>query len=82
MSFRATIRFQTRVIKRSFNEGPTMSILLLVNLKGGVAKTTNAVAMAECFAAEGYRTLLIDADHQCMAGEMVLGGGSAVASRS
>ncbi len=50
-----------------------MPILLLVNLKGGVAKTTNAVAIAECFASEGYRTLLIDADHQCMAGEMLLG---------
>jgi chromosome partitioning protein len=50
-----------------------MSILLFVNLKGGVAKTTNAVAMAECLADSGYRTLLIDADHQCMAGELLLG---------
>jgi chromosome partitioning protein len=50
-----------------------MPILLLLNLKGGVAKTTNAVAIAECLAAAGLRTLLIDADHQCMAGEMVLG---------
>lgn len=50
-----------------------MSIILLVNLKGGVAKTTNAVAIAECLAVEGYRTLLIDADHQCMAGELLLG---------
>lgn len=50
-----------------------MPILLLINLKGGVAKTTNAVAIAECLASEGYRTLLIDADHQCMASELVLG---------
>jgi chromosome partitioning protein len=50
-----------------------MPILLLVNLKGGVAKTTNAVAIAECLAASGLRTLLIDADHQCMAGELLLG---------
>jgi chromosome partitioning protein len=50
-----------------------MSILLFVNLKGGVAKTTNAVAVAECLADSGHRTLLIDADHQCMSGEMVLG---------
>jgi chromosome partitioning protein len=50
-----------------------MSILLFVNLKGGVAKTTNAVAVAECLADSGYRTLLIDADHQCMSGEMLLG---------
>jgi chromosome partitioning protein len=50
-----------------------MSILLFVNLKGGVAKTTNAVAVAECLADRGYRTLLIDADHQCMSGELLLG---------
>jgi len=43
-----------------------MPILLLINLKGGVAKTTNAVAIAACLAAAGLRTLLIDADHQCM----------------
>ena len=46
---------------------------MLVNLKGGVAKTTSAVAIAECLASEGHRTLLIDADHQCMSGELLLG---------
>ncbi len=50
-----------------------MSIMLFVNLKGGVAKTANAVAVAECLAESGYRTLLIDADHQCMAGELLIG---------
>jgi chromosome partitioning protein len=50
-----------------------MSILLFVNLKGGVAKTTNAVAVAECLADAGYRSLLIDADHQCMSSELLLG---------
>jgi chromosome partitioning protein len=50
-----------------------MSILLFVNLKGGVAKTTNAVAVAECLADSGHRVLLIDADHQCMSGELLLG---------
>ena len=50
-----------------------MSIVLMVNLKGGVAKTTNAVAIAECFAESGLRTLIIDADHQCMSGEILLG---------
>jgi chromosome partitioning protein len=50
-----------------------MSIVMLINLKGGVAKTTSAVAIAECLASKGYRTLLIDADHQCMAGELLLG---------
>jgi chromosome partitioning protein len=38
-----------------------------------VAKTTNAVAVAECLADSGCRTLLMDADHQCMSGELLLG---------
>lgn len=50
-----------------------MSILLFVNLKGGVAKTTNAVAVGECLASAGHRVLVIDADHQCMASELLLG---------
>lgn len=50
-----------------------MSVLMLINLKGGVAKTTSAVAIAECLATEGHRTLLIDADHQSMSGELLLG---------
>jgi chromosome partitioning protein len=50
-----------------------MSLMLFVNLKGGVAKTTNAVAVAECLADLGKRVLLIDADHQCMASELLLG---------
>ncbi|MDB4679721.1 AAA family ATPase [Planctomycetaceae bacterium] len=36
-----------------------MSVILFLNLKGGVAKTTNAVATAECLADQGYKTLLI-----------------------
>src|SRR5690606_10694927 len=43
------------------------------NLKGGVAKTTNAVAVSEFLAEAGHRVLLIDADHQCTAGELLLG---------
>lgn len=50
-----------------------MSTILFVNLKGGVAKTTNTVAIAETFAREGKNVLLIDADHQCTASELVLG---------
>jgi chromosome partitioning protein len=50
-----------------------MPILLFINLKGGVAKTTNAVAVAECLAESNHRVLVIDADHQCMAGELLLG---------
>jgi len=50
-----------------------MSIMMFLNLKGGVAKTTNAVAVAECLADSGHRVLVIDADHQCMSGELLLG---------
>ena len=50
-----------------------MAIIPLVNLKGGVAKTTNAVAITETFASMGKNVLLIDADHQCTASELLLG---------
>ncbi len=50
-----------------------MSILLMLNLKGGVAKTTNAVAISECLAYMGHKVLVIDADHQCLASELLLG---------
>jgi len=51
-----------------------MAIILFLNLKGGVAKTTNAVAVAECLAySMEKQVLVIDADHQCTAGELLLG---------
>lgn len=50
-----------------------MPILAFANLKGGVAKTSNAVAVAETLAARGYRVLVIDADHQCTASAVILG---------
>lgn len=50
-----------------------MPVIPILNLKGGVAKTVTTVALAECFASHGHRVLLIDADHQCMAGELTLG---------
>lgn len=54
-----------------------MAVLLFVNLKGGVAKTTNVVAVAEGLADLGKRVLVIDADHQCAASELLLGEGRA-----
>jgi chromosome partitioning protein len=50
-----------------------MSVLMFINIKGGVAKTTNAVAVSQFLAEAGHRVLLIDADHQCAAGEILLG---------
>ncbi len=50
-----------------------MPMILFLNLKGGVAKTTNAVAVAECMASMQKRVLMIDADHQSMASELLLG---------
>ncbi|QDV64042.1 ParA family protein [Crateriforma conspicua] len=50
-----------------------MPTLLMINLKGGVGKTASTVAIAETFAEVGYKTLVIDADHQSMAGELLLG---------
>jgi chromosome partitioning protein len=48
-------------------------MIMVLNLKGGVAKTTNAVALAESYASLGKKVLLIDADHQSMASELLLG---------
>ncbi|MEX0819754.1 MAG: AAA family ATPase [Pirellulaceae bacterium] len=50
-----------------------MPILLMINLKGGVGKTASTVAIAETLAEQGQRTLVIDADHQSMAGELLVG---------
>ncbi|MBD3266720.1 AAA family ATPase [bacterium] len=50
-----------------------MPMIMVLNLKGGVAKTTNAVAMAEGYAYLKKKVLLIDADHQSTASELLLG---------
>jgi len=50
-----------------------MPVVLLVNLKGGVAKTTSSVALSETLADEGKKVLMIDGDHQCTASELLLG---------
>ena len=50
-----------------------MPVLMFANLKGGVGKTTNAVAVAEALADSGKRVLVIDADHQCAASDLLLG---------
>jgi len=41
-----------------------MTVLAVVNQKGGVGKTVSAVNLAHGFAMRGYRTLLMDLDPQ------------------
>lgn len=52
-----------------------MPVIPFINLKGGVGKTVTAVAVAEAMASldKNLRILVIDADHQCSAGELLLG---------
>src|SRR3954454_996719 len=49
-------------------------VYAVANQKGGVGKTTTAVNLASCAAAEGNQTLLVDLDPQCN-GTVALGGG-------
>ena len=49
-------------------------VYAVANQKGGVGKTTTAVNLASCAAAEGQQTLLVDLDPQCNA-TIALGAG-------
>lgn len=60
---------QDRFLPLSFRRTP---ILSLMNLKGGVGKTTLAANLGATFAAAGHRVLLIDLDHQSSLSSMCL----------
>src|SRR4051812_4443051 len=52
---------------------PMTHVMSTINLKGGVAKTTTTVALAETFSAEfGKRVLVVDLDPQTNATTMLI----------
>ncbi len=55
-----------------FTRGTCIPIWVFANLKGGVAKTTNAANLAAHYASQGERVLLIDLDYQGSASSMGL----------
>jgi cellulose biosynthesis protein BcsQ len=54
------------------------TVISLINLKGGVAKTTTTVQLADFLSAAQKRVLVIDLDPQANATESLLGRNSAL----
>ena len=52
---------------------PATKVVSILNLKGGVAKTTLTVALAGTFALQGKRVLVVDIDPQCDTSIMLVG---------
>jgi chromosome partitioning protein len=50
--------------RRGRAKGEELQVIAVANFKGGVAKTTTAVHLAQYLALRGYRVLLIDLDSQ------------------
>jgi chromosome partitioning protein len=58
--------------RRSRKETTMTKVIATINLKGGVGKTTTTVGLAEMFAAEGNKVLVIDLDPQTNATVMLI----------
>lgn len=57
-------------IGRQRDLGEKLVVITVANFKGGAAKTTHSVHLAQYLALHGYRTLLIDLDSQASATSM------------
>jgi len=54
-------------VGRRQDQGDKMQVIAIANFKGGAAKTTTAVHLAQYLALRGYRVLLMDLDSQASA---------------
>jgi chromosome partitioning protein len=72
-SRRAVLRWLKRRADRKTRKGETMArVIATINLKGGVGKTTTTVGLAEMFASDGNKVLVIDLDPQTNATVMLI----------
>ena len=72
-SRRAVQRWLKRRHDQRTRKGMTMAkVIATINLKGGVGKTTTTVGLAEMFAKEGNKVLVIDLDPQTNATVMLI----------
>ena len=63
-------------LRRNKRNTPMAHVISTINLKGGVAKTTTSVALAEIFSSEmGKKVLVIDLDPQTNANDHAAWGG-------
>jgi chromosome partitioning protein len=66
----ASTRDRRYRIGRDPERGEKLAVVTVANFKGGAAKTTHSVHLAQYLALQGYRVLLIDLDSQASATSM------------
>ena len=67
------LKYFILIIRGGFSQGICLMRRAVFNLKGGVGKSSIACNLAAVSAAEGYRTLLVDLDHQANATHYLTG---------